>query len=83
MAKAKEKEEEKKFGELMNELDGCISKMESGELELEESLDLYSTGVKILAQLQEKLDASEVIIKELSGKIEREDEISDSTLSHA
>lgn len=74
---------EKKFGELFDELDECISNMESGELELEESLKMYSKGVKILAQLQEKLDTSEVIIKELSGKIERSEEFDDKTLSHA
>ena len=57
--------------------------MESGDLELEESLEKYGEGVKILSQLQEKLDASEVIIKELSGKIERDGEDVDSNISHA
>ena len=74
---------DKKFSELFDELEKCISKMESGDLELEESLERYAEGVKILSQLQEKLDASEVIIKELSGKIERDGEDVDSNISHA
>ena len=74
---------DKKFSELFDELEKCISKMESGDLELEESLEKYGEGVKILSQLQEKLDASEVIIKELSGKIERDGEDVDSNISHA
>ena len=74
---------DKKFSELFDELEECISEMESGDLELEESLEKYGEGVKILSQLQEKLDASEVIIKELSGKIERDGEDVDSNISHA
>ncbi len=75
--------EDKKFSELFDELEACISSMESGDLELEESLEKYGEGVKILSQLQDKLDASEVIIKELSGKIERDGEDVDSNISHA
>ena len=74
---------DKKFSELLEELERCINEMESGDLELEESLEKYSEGVKILSQLQEKLDASEVIIKELSGKIERDGEDVDSNVSHS
>ena len=74
---------DKKFSELFEELEKCINEMESGDLELEESLEKYSEGVKILSQLQEKLDASEVIIKELSGKIERDGEDVDSNVSHS
>ena len=74
---------DKKFSELFDELEECITQMEAGDLELEESLEKYGEGVKLLSQLQEKLDASEVIIKELSGKIERDGEDVDSNISHA
>ena len=74
---------DKKFSELFDELEECITQMEAGDLELEESLEKYGEGVKLLSQLQEKLDASEVIIKELSGKIERDGEDVDSSISHA
>lgn len=76
-------EQEQKFSEIFDELEACIEQLESGDLELEDSLERYSQGVRLLAKLHEKLDASEVIIKELSGKIERDAEEDATSISHA
>ena len=77
------KKKQKKYAELFEELEQRIEDLESGEIELEESLEKYAEGVKIVSQLQEKLDASEVIIKELSGKIERDENDFEPQVSHA
>ena len=78
-----EEKKEETFQELFDELECIISKMEGGDLELEDSIKQYSKGVEIISKLQEKLDESEVVINELSGKIEREQEFNDGELSHA
>ena len=77
------KDKDKKYGELFDQLEKCIEEMESGDLELEESLQKYAEGVELVSKLQAKLKASEVIIKELNGKIERDDTLDDANLSHA
>ena len=77
------KDKDKKDSELFDELEKCIEEMESGDLELEDSLEKYAEGVELVSKLQAKLQASEVIIKELSGKIERDETFDDTQVSHA
>ena len=77
------KDKDKKYSELFGQLEKCIEEMESGDLELEDSLEKYAEGVELVSQLQAKLKASEVIIKELSGKIERDETFDDTQVSHA
>ena len=57
----------------------------SGEMELEQSLDAYAKGVKLLGALQNKLDAAEQQVQVLMGQLAQapEDDVQDSTLSKA
>lgn len=84
MATSSKTKDNEKFSVLYSELEGIIQKLESGELELEDSLNEYSKGVKILAQLQAKLYDSEVIINKIAGEIDRDtDSLDNSSVSHA
>ncbi|WP_079536068.1 exodeoxyribonuclease VII small subunit [Phoenicibacter congonensis] len=84
MATSSKTKDNEKFSVLYSELEYIIQKLESGELELEDSLNEYSKGVKILAQLQAKLDDSEVIINKIAGEIDRDtDSLDNSSVSHA
>ena len=84
MATSSKTKDNEKFSVLYSELEGIIQKLESGELELEDSLNEYSKGIKILAQLQAKLDGSEVIINKIAGEIDRDtDSLDNSSVSHA
>ena len=84
MATSSKTKDNEKFSVLYSELEGIIQKLESGELEFEDSLSEYSKGVKILAQLQAKLDDSEVIINKIAGEIDRDtDSLDNSSVSHA
>lgn len=84
MATSSKTKDNEKFSVLYSELEDIIQKLESGELELEDSLNEYSKGVKILAQLQAKLDDSEVIINKIAGEIDRDiDSLDNSSVSHA
>lgn len=84
MTTSSKTKDNEKFSVLYSELEDIIQKLESGELELEDSLNEYSKGVKILAQLQAKLDDSEVIINKIAGEIDRDtDSLDNSSVSHA
>lgn len=71
------------FRESMEELDSLVAKLESNELELEESLVSYERGVVLLRSLKTRLAAAQqkvdVLMGELSG--EQDDALRDSTLS--
>lgn len=71
------------FRESMEELDSLVAKLESDELELEESLVSYERGVALLRSLKTRLAAAQqkvdVLMGELSG--EQDDALRDSTLS--
>ncbi len=71
------------FRESMEELDSLVAKLESNELELEESLVSYERGVALLRSLKTRLAAAQqkvdVLMGELSG--EQDDALRDSTLS--
>lgn len=73
------------FREAMKELEGIVANLESGTLELEQSLEKYARGVSLLTFLQTKLESAEqrvdVLMGELSDKID--DEQQDTTLSKA
>lgn len=84
MATSSKTKDNEKFSVLYSELEEIIQKLESGELEFEDSLNEYSKGVKMLAQLQAKLDDSEVIINKIAGEIDRDtDSLDNSSVSHA
>lgn len=73
------------FKQGMDELERIVRSLESGDMELEESLELYAKGVKLLGVLQGKLDAAEQQVQVLMGQLAQapEDDIQDSTLSKA
>lgn len=48
--------EEKKFEELMTELESIIKELETGEVDLESSIEKYTEAMKIVKVCGEKLD---------------------------
>ena len=45
-----------KFEESINQLDDIVSKLESGKLSLDESVELYSKGMKLCVECADKLN---------------------------
>jgi exodeoxyribonuclease VII small subunit len=66
--------EEMAFGEALEELEAIVRALESGQLELEESMSRYERGVALLRALQEKLADAQQKITTLMGELEVEDE---------
>jgi exodeoxyribonuclease VII small subunit len=60
------------FGSALAELDQIVAALESGTLELEESLLRYERGVALLRALQEKLSSAQQRVTMLIGEIESE-----------
>lgn len=67
-------ENEPTFKEAIEELEKITDSLESGELELEESLALFERGVELIKYCQDKLDGAqakvEVLVDSLQGEIE-------------
>ena len=55
--------------------------LESNQLELEESLELYKRGVELLASLRARLADAEQQVSALMGQIEVDTDERDTTLS--
>lgn len=64
--------EDLSFKEAQDELETIVRSLESGTLELEESLTLYERGVALLRSLKGRLDAAEQKIEVLMGELEPE-----------
>lgn len=47
------------LNEMLEQLDEVMKKMEDTDISLEESFQLYETGLKILKQCNDKIDAVE------------------------
>lgn len=58
------------FGEALGELEGIVRALESGELELEESLERYERGVALLRACRERLAGAEQRVTMLIGELE-------------
>ena len=73
------------FKEGMELLESTVQKLESGDLELEESLKEYSKGVSLLAELQSRLSSAEQQVEVLMGSLEAapDDSVQDTTLLKA
>lgn len=73
------------FREGMAQLDDIVRTLESGSLELEESLEKYALGVQLLAELQRRLADAEQKVEVLMGELEAapDDSVRDSTLQKA
>lgn len=64
--------EELSFGAALAELDQVVAALESGQLELEESLSRYERGVSLLRALQGKLADAQQKVTMLIGELEGE-----------
>jgi len=62
----------KSFEKSVQELDTIVSKMESGELSLDESLKLFEKGVKLTRECQKTLAEAEAKIEKLMSSIDSE-----------
>lgn len=73
------------FREGMDRLEAIVHRLESGTLELEESLEEYATGVALLAELQKRLASAEQRVEVLMGELEDapDDSVQDTTLLKA
>ena len=58
--------ENKKFEELLKELQDVVTCLESGKLSLEESVNYYKKGMELSLECQKRLDeAKQVIVKKV------------------
>lgn len=73
------------FREALAELEHRVALLESGTLELEDSLESYERGVSLLASLQRRLTAAEQQIDVLMGELAAapDDATQDTTLTKA
>ena len=73
------------FREGMARLDEIVNALESGSLELEESLEKYAVGVQLLSDLQKRLAEAEQKVDVLMGELAAapDDEVRDTTLQKA
>ena len=65
-----------KFEEALERLEGIIRLMEEGNLPLEEALDSFEDGMKLVRFLQAKLDEAqkrvEILLKDEQGNLKAE-----------
>jgi len=54
------------FEQAFDQLEDVITRLESGELSLEESVTLYEQGKQLSARCQELLDSAELRVKKLA-----------------
>ena len=61
------------FEKALEELEGIVEKLESGDLSLENSLKSFEKGIKLARQCQEQLSKAELqvqkLIEEKEGKL--------------
>jgi exodeoxyribonuclease VII small subunit len=69
------------YNECAAELDRIVAALESNQLELEESLELYQRGVELLAELRGRIASAEQRVSALMGQIEIDTDERDTTLS--
>ncbi|NQS97897.1 MAG: exodeoxyribonuclease VII small subunit [candidate division Zixibacteria bacterium] len=69
--------EEPNFEEALAEIDSIVSKLEGGQLTLDESLVMFQRGMELMRFCGEKLDAAEkklkIIIEGAEGEFKVED----------
>ena len=65
--------EDMAFGEALAELESIVRALESGQLELEESLARYERGVSLLKALQAKLAGAQQRVTALIGELEEDE----------
>ena len=64
---------EKSFETSLAELEEIVNKLESGDLPLEASLELFETGIKLSRECRERLASAErrieILMKEADGSL--------------
>ena len=60
-------ESTRSFEQALTELESHIRRLDSGELPLEEALEVFEAGIQLQKECAELLDATEQRIVELSG----------------
>ena len=60
------KKTNKTFEELFEELENIVEKMDLGEVDLEESLKLFETGMSLVNDGKKQLEKAELKIKNLT-----------------
>lgn len=64
--------EDMSFKEGLLELDSIVRALEGNQLELEQSIESYERGVKLLGALQKRLDEAQQKVTVLMGELEPE-----------
>ena len=66
----------KKFEDAISELEDIVSKLENGELSLEESIEYFQKGIELSKYCSEKLDEVEkrisILIEDEQGRVREE-----------
>jgi exodeoxyribonuclease VII small subunit len=62
-----------RFSDALTELETIVSALESGELDLEDSLARYERGVALLRACQSRLAEAEQRVTMLMGELEADD----------
>jgi len=65
---------EMRFEEAFEELAALVRKLESGDLELEESLGLFERGQALAARCSQLLEEAELSLRQLEGSLEEDSE---------
>lgn len=66
------------FDEALAELESVVGSLESGQLDLEQSLERYERGVALLRALQTRLTEAQQKVTVLIGELEADDSGDDS-----
>lgn len=63
--------EDKSFEELLKELQDVVTKLESGKLSLEESVEMYKLGMSLSLECKKRLDeAKKVVVTKVENQKE-------------
>ena len=63
----------KSFEESLKQLEGIVSKLETGELALEDSLEQFETGTKLYKECKDQLSVAEKKISLLTESLKEEE----------
>jgi exodeoxyribonuclease VII small subunit len=66
-------EKNKGFDEILEELESIVESMDDGSLKLEETIESYEKGIKLIKQAQASLKNFEIKVQILNSKNELED----------
>ena len=69
--------EEKTFETSLSELEAIVAKLESGEMPLEQSLELFEQGIKLSRECRDRLAKAErrieILLKDADGNLSAAD----------